>query len=188
MLDNQVSFKAGQLRFFAKEWETITSDPFILDTVSHCHVEFVELPSSALNTVQSEHNFSQTEREVIDGEIAKFLLQGIIIPSIFEHDQVLSPIFVRPKKDGSYRVIFNLKKLNRCVEYNHFKMDTLETAVRLMKPSSFMSSLDLKNAYYSVPIALEQQKYFKFIWENKLYQFTCLPMGLSSSPRVSLSC
>ena len=60
----------------------------------------------------------------------------------------------------------------------------LETAIRLMTPGCFMTSIDLKDAYYSVPMALEHQKYLKFVWRNQLYAFTCLPMGLTSSPRI----
>jgi hypothetical protein len=63
-------------------------------------------------------------------------------------------------------------------------MDTLDTAIRLMRPGCFMTSIDLKDAFYSIPIALEHQIYLKFIWRDKLYCFTCLTMGLSSSPRV----
>ena len=72
---------------------------------------------------------------------------------------MISPIFVRPKKDGSHRVIFNLKKLNEAVSYHHFKMDTLETGIRLMRPGCYMNSIDLKDAYYSIPIASEHQKF-----------------------------
>ena len=63
-------------------------------------------------------------------------------------------------------------------------MDTLETALKLMTENCFMTSLDLKNAYYSIPIAKEPQKYLKFVWNNARYAFKCLPMGLSSSPRI----
>ena len=42
-----------------------------------------------------------------------------------------------------------------------------------------MASIDLKDAYYSVPIAQAHQKYLKFQWENKLYAFTCFPNGLA---------
>ena len=46
-----------------------------------------------------------------------------------------------------------------------------------------MASLDLKDAYYSVPIHQSHQKFLKFSWRGKLFQFTCLPNGLSSAPR-----
>lgn len=48
-----------------------------------------------------------------------------------------------------------------------------------------MASTDLRDAYFSVPIHREHQKYLKFCWEDKLYQFTCLAQGLSSAPVFS---
>ena len=86
-------------------------------------------------------------------------------------------------KSGKYRMILNLKGLNRHIEYHQFKMDTLWSAVRLMTPQCYMTSLDLKDAYYSVPIAGEHRKYLRFYWKGQLFQYTCLPNGLSSAPR-----
>ncbi|CAG2205296.1 unnamed protein product [Mytilus edulis] len=99
-------------------------------------------------------------------------------------DQFLSPIFLRPKKNGEYRMILNLKKLNEYIEYHHFKMDTFESAIKLVTSKSFMASIDLRHAYYSVPIAEEHQKFLRFYWNGKLFQYTCLPNGISSAPRI----
>ena len=63
-------------------------------------------------------------------------------------------------------------------------MDTLETAIRLMRLGCYMTSIDLKDAYYSIPIAEEHQKYLKFIWRDQLYAFTSLSMELTSTPRI----
>lgn len=41
-------------------------------------------------------------------------------------------------------------------------MDTLECAIRLMTLGSYMASKDIKDAYYSVPIAKHYEKYSKF--------------------------
>ena len=38
---------------------------------------------------------------LIDAEIAKLLQKGIIKQSVSEPGEVLSPIFITPKKDGS---------------------------------------------------------------------------------------
>ena len=46
-----------------------------------------------------------------------------------------------------------------------------------------MASVDLKDAYCSVPVASLSLKLVKFSWKGKLYQYTCLPNGLSSCPR-----
>ena len=43
-----------------------------------------------------------------------------------------------------------------------------------------MASLDLKDAYYSVRIHPDFQKYLKFAYQGLQYQYTVFPNGLSS--------
>ena len=47
-----------------------------------------------------------------------------------------------------------------------------------------MASIDIKDAYYTLPIATEHQKFLKFRWRDKLYHCTCLPNGLASAPII----
>ena len=81
-------------------------------------------------------------------------------------------------------MILNLKPLNEFVDYHHFKMDTFRTTLKLIRLGCFMASVDLKDAYYSIPIAEEDRKFLLFEWKGKYYQFTCLSNGLSSAPRI----
>ena len=53
-----------------------------------------------------------------------------------------------------------------------------------MTQNCFMASVDLKDAYYSIPVHRSHRKYFKFFWDQKLYQFTCMLNGLSCCPRL----
>ena len=66
-------------------------------------------------------------------------------------------------------------RLNKSVNYEHFKMDTLWTVIRMMKPNCYMASIHVKDAYYSVSIAATDQKCLKFEWQGKLYKFTSFP-------------
>ena len=81
-------------------------------------------------------------------------------------------------------MILNLKSSNEHVEYHHFKIDTLQSAIRLMTPNCYMASVDLRDAYYSVPIHIDDQKYLRFYWKGRLSKFTCLPNGLACAPRL----
>ena len=56
--------------------------------------------------------------------------------------------------------------------------------INLVTPNSFIASIDFKDAYYSVPIARQYRKYLRFQFGDKLYEFNCLPNGLSSGPRI----
>ena len=185
ILNAQKPFIAGQLRYCLHEWQQITSDSFVLQCVTNCIIEFDCEPSHVRSTITNEHKFPPSQQQTIDKEIETFLHKGIIELRASEPGEVISPIFVRPKKEpGTFRVIFNLKILNETVTYHKFKMYTIESAIRLMKQGFFMSSIDLKDAYYSVPIAPSYRKFLKFVWRDRFFQFTALPMGLTSSPRI----
>ena len=47
-----------------------------------------------------------------------------------------------------------------------------------------MATIDTMHANYTVPIAEEQRKYLRFIWNDKLYQYTCFPNGISCAQRI----
>ena len=80
-------------------------------------------------------------------------------------------------------MIPNLKKLNESVVYLHFKMDALWTVI--MKPNRYMVSIDIKDAYYSLPAVERDQKYLKFERHDALYKFPCFPNGPALCPAES---
>lgn len=153
----------------------------ILDTVKGLNIDFIANPWQG--KVPSQKKFSLGESKIIESEINKLLVKGVIIPTTHEPGEFISTIFLRPKPDGTHRMILNLKKLNESVVYRHFKMDTLWTVVRMMKPNCYMASIDIKDAYYSVPVADSDKKYLKFEWHDTLYKFSCFPNGLALCPR-----
>ena len=123
---------------------------------------------------------------LIDREIDRFLHCKIIekVNDSIEGEYI-SNIFFRPKKDGRIRIILNLKSLNKnYIEKVHFKMETLQSAINAMRKNCFFGSVDLSEAFYSVPIQKTDRKYFRFIHNNQKYQFTALIMGFTHSPRV----
>ena len=51
-----------------------------------------------------------------------------------------------------------------------------------MLPEDWMVKINLKEAYYAVPIHPDFQGLLSFLWNQTQYQFTCLPFGLSCVP------
>ena len=149
------NFKAGCLQNYITKWESLTNEPAILDAVKHYHIEF-----NAGHSVQTsltrpkKRTYSISDKEIIYAEVHKLLKKEVIEHTTTEAGEFLSTVFVRPKKDGTHRMILNLKHLNEYVAYHHFKMDTIQTALKLLRPGCFMASVDLKDAYYSVPIPM----------------------------------
>jgi len=96
--------------------------------------------------------------------------------------QFVSQIFVVPKKDGKFRPVVNLKALNRFMK--HFKMEVVHLLKDLLQKGDWMVTTDLKDAYLSVPVAQEHRSFLRFTWGCQLFQFQCLPFGLSTARRV----
>ena len=79
-----------------------------------------------------------------------------------EKGDFMSSTFTREKWDGSYRMILNLKQLNKHIEYEHFKMESVQSVLNIIRPNCWMASVDLKDAFYTVPIQPDHQKFLKF--------------------------
>ena len=62
-------------------------------------------------------------------------------------------------------------------------MDTINTVLSLVTPNCYMAKIDIKDAYYTVPILEGHQKYLKFKFQGRLFKFVALPNGLCSGPR-----
>ena len=87
-----------------------------------------------------------------------------------------------PKPDGSFRLILNLKNLNEFIDTEHFKLEDEKVVRRLLTPNCFMATIDLQDAYYVIPIRVSDRKFLRFWFQGRLFEFTCLPFGLSTAP------
>ena len=153
---------------------------FVRNTVKGIKINFVARPVQ--NSLPKSVPFSSNEEEIIDNEVYTLLRKGAITHAQPCTDQLLSNIFVRPKKNGKMRPIINLKGLNKFIVKTHFKMEHLLTILPLLQKDAYMTSLDLTDAYFTLPIADEHRKYLRFAWRDELFEFTCLCFGLSSAP------
>lgn len=50
-------------------------------------------------------------------------------------------------------------------------MDTLKSAINLVKKDCYFASIDLKDAYHSA-VHPSDRKYLQFVWEEELFQLT----------------
>ena len=176
------TFIGGRLRYYAHEWEKWTSDKSILETVSGLKIKF---KTDVVPYYRRCLRFNEVESDIVAEQVNDLLAKGIIRKSVHEYGEVISNIFLRKKKDGvKYRMILNLKPLNKSVEYSHFKMDSLETAKSLVRKDCFVASVDLSDAYFCVPLHQDCIKMVKFEFRDELYEFVAMPQGLSSAPRV----
>lgn len=121
---------------------------------------------------------------MVETEVEKLMEKGVIIETQRERNDYLSNVFTRDKKDGGKRMILNLKQFNTHITYRHFKMESIYQVLDIIRPDVYMASIDLKDAFYSIPIYIKHQKYLKFFVTNKIYQYTSMPNGYGPAMRI----
>ena len=177
------TFKAGQVAAHFTAWRTLINDKILLSDVLGAAIECTatSVQHKLPNQIFSEHEYPIVRQQV---HTCKLLEKRVITKVSPIPGQILSNVFLRPKKDETHRLILNLKRFNESVSHYHFKMDSLSTITKLVSQNCYMASVEMKNAYYSIPIRFSDRKFLRFIWEGELYEFTCLPNGLSCAPRI----
>ena len=81
-------------------------------------------------------------------------------------------------------MILNLKAFNEILKFMHCKLESIEDALDLITESCYFGSVDLKDAYYSIPIHENYQKYLKLFWKEACYQYITLSNGFSPAVRI----
>lgn len=132
----------------------------------------------------SEPNWSKNEECMLLNNLNKLVLLGAVGTVESCRGQYLSNIFLVPKPDGSQRLILNLKSLNKFLQTQHFKLEDHKTVSSILQSNAFMATLDLKDAYFLIPILENHRKYLRFRFKGKLYQYNCMPFGLNCAPLI----
>ena len=81
-------------------------------------------------------------------------------------------------------MILDLSKLNEQIVKVSFKMEGRDTISDLLRKYDLLTSIDLSDAFLSVPIHDSHKRCLAFEFDNKQYVVNVLPFGLTSSPRI----
>ena len=57
--------------------------------------------------------------------------------------------------------MINLKDWSTFISYKHFKMEGLHLLKEILEQSEYLCKLDLKDAYFRVPLNKESRKYVR---------------------------
>ena len=175
-------FKGGGVAHRVTQWRTVTTDREILQIMASGLTLRLENTPKQLTHVQ--HPVSRKIAPVIKAEIQTLIEKQVIATTEKEDNDFFSPIFLRTNKDNSQRMILNLRSLNDNVDTAHFKMESIKNVLNMVTPNCYLASVDLKHAFYTIPVAPSHQKYLKFTWEDKIYQFLVMPNGYSDAMRL----
>merc|ERR1712082_579274 len=100
-------------------------------------------------------------------------------------DEVVSGYFARPKKNpGKWRPIVSLKYTNSFIEYQKFRMCTPTQVRAWVRPGYWFASVDLTDAYFTIPLDKDAWRFTRFKWKGVTYEYKVIMFGLGPSARV----
>ena len=123
---------------------------------------------------------AQALRQEVEAMLAKGALEIARDPG----PGFYSRLFLVEKATGGWRPVIDLSHLNDFVQLTPFKMETIASVLLSVREGDFLASLDLKDAYFQIPIHGSSRKLLRFMSEGTVYQFKALCFGLSTAPQV----
>ena len=173
---------AGRLAHYLENWKILTKDQWVLNTVQGYQLELQVEPTQRV--IPNPPQYSVEQGKLIEEEVSALLEKGAVSKVSQPNEGFYSNLFLVPKKDGGQRPVINLKALNQFLQPQHFKMEGIHTLRDIIKPGDWLAKVDLKDAFFTIPIHQPHRKHLRFSFRGEAYQFNCLPFGLTSAPWV----
>ena len=155
-LNPPINNPAARLPHFLSQWLKITQDPVIIAIVRGYQIDFITKPW--------QKHIPKTllvgeKIPLMQQEIDKLIKKGGHSPLDFSPTGFYSRLFLVPKKGGSFRPVIDLSQLNKFIANEHFQMENLMCIKHLLNPNEYMVKLDLKDAYLTVSVHPNSQKF-----------------------------
>lgn len=178
-------FRAAQWHTHTDSWTTINPSFSVLSWIREgVPIPFVSIPPPfALPNRQS----TAKESSFIEAEVASLCQSGAIRQTRVK-PVCISPIWCIPKKNGSFRLITDLRELNKYAPCPAFQYEDIRAVLQSIQPKDHLVTIDLKNGYHHLAVHKEFQKYLGFSWKKKYYIWQVLPFGLAVSPFYFCKC
>jgi hypothetical protein len=137
------------------------TSPQLLQAVEGYHPPFTSPPLLSCPGVCFPTPLQEGNNSLIDIEVAALIEKGAIEEVLLHPPppSFISNIFLVQKKNGKMRPVINLKKLNAAhLETPHFRMESPQDVRHAICPGDWADSIDLKDAYFHVPIDVAARK------------------------------
>ena len=180
--DNVDGSQVGaRLADFAPHWRSLLGNCRATSIVEdRVGIAFRQRPQL---THQSISFWTRNSRQDLQQAVDALLMKGAIerVTNVKSRG-FYSRLFLVPKKTGDLRPVIDLSTLNRHMVVPHFKMEMQGSVQSAIRSQEWTVSIDIRDAYLHVPMHQAVRKYLRFVVNKKVYQFTCLPFGLATSP------
>ncbi|RMC16746.1 hypothetical protein DUI87_06340 [Hirundo rustica rustica] len=135
-----------------------------------------------------QYPISLEGREGLKPVIEGLIKDGTLEPCMSPHNTPILPV---KKPDGSYRLVQDLREVNKRTRSRYPVVPNPYTLLSKVPPQhQWFSVVDLKDAFWACPLAKESRDIFVFEWEDpktgrkQQLRWTKLPQGFTESPNL----
>ena len=112
-------------------------------------------------------------------QIDKFLDHGILLKSESPYRCNARPA---KRPDNTLRLCINIRKINKITIHDAYPLPRIESVLEKAGSARYFTSADLASGFHQLPIHPDHRKYTAFCAAGGLYEWTCLPEGVSNGP------
>ena len=94
------------------------------------------------------------------------------------------PLLPVRKKNGKWRWVVDFRMLNSVTRKDSFPIPNIVELLSYLRNSKYFTSLDLAQAFHSIPVREVDREKLSFCALDKFYQFCRMPFGLTSAPNT----
>ncbi|GKC56376.1 putative reverse transcriptase domain-containing protein [Tanacetum coccineum] len=145
-------------------------------------VEFqIDLVPGVAPIARAPYRLAPSEMEELSTQLQELSDKGFIRPSSSPWG---APVLFVKKKDGSFRMCIDYRKLNKLTVKNRYPLPRIDDLFDQLQGSSVYSKIDLRSGYHQLRVRDEDIPKTAFRTRYGHYEFQVMPFGLTNTPAV----
>ncbi|KAJ0920389.1 putative nucleotidyltransferase, Ribonuclease H [Helianthus annuus] len=167
-----------ELEVLLKDYEDIFEIPKGLPPSRPCDHRIV-LKDDKINLNLKPYRYHSAQKDVIEQMTQELLDSGVIRHS---SSSFAAPVVLVKKKDGSWRMCVDYRRLNEATVKDVFPIPLIEELLDELQGAVVFSKLDLRSGYHQVRMYEPDIYKTAFKTHQGHFEFLVLPFGLTNAP------
>ncbi|KAG7559449.1 Integrase catalytic core [Arabidopsis thaliana x Arabidopsis arenosa] len=141
----------------------------------------IELEPGTMPISKAPYRMAPAEMAELKKQLEELLGKSFIRPSSSPWG---APVLFVKKKDGSFRLCIDYRRLNRGTVKNKYPLPRIDELLDLLRGATWFSKIDLASVYHQIPIDEAVVRKTAFWTRYGHYEFVVMPFGLTNAPAL----